>query len=158
MSHTRGNQCHLVTWIKTITLRWSCTQYSMNMHLQQLSWAHAHTTRLRVLMTREGRSHSHENPSYKVHNHPRTHRQIYVYIYIYIYIYTYTCIMHNANTWSRKVNQTLPTFQGFGSTRYIKCITNIAIPRERSPSKGLENKRGTWMGALVPTKIHGTWI
>ena len=34
VSHTWGNQCHLVTWIKTITSQWSCTQYSMNMHLQ----------------------------------------------------------------------------------------------------------------------------
>ena len=29
---------------------------------------------------------------------------------IYIYIYIHTCIMHNAITQSRKVNQTLPTF------------------------------------------------
>ena len=68
VSDTRGNQCHLLAWIKTITLQWSCTQYSMNMHLQQSPWAHTHTTRSRsrALMTREGYSRSHESPSYKV--------------------------------------------------------------------------------------------
>ena len=98
VSHTRGNQCHLVTWIKTITLRWSCTQYSMNMHLRQSPWVHTHTTRSRVLMTREGHSHSHESPSYKVHNHPCISR------------YRYTYIMHNANIQSRKINQILSMF------------------------------------------------
>ena len=47
----------------------------------------------------------------------------------YIYIYIYTNIMHNAITQSRKVNQTLPTFQGHDPTRYRKCKTNITIVR-----------------------------
>ena len=64
--------------------------------------------------------------------------------------------MYNAITQSRKVNQTLPTFQGYGSARYKKCITDIAIPRECNPSKGQENKSGTWMGTLVITQIHRT--
>ena len=33
VSHTRGNWCHLVTWIGMVTPRWLCTQYDMNMHL-----------------------------------------------------------------------------------------------------------------------------
>ena len=82
VSHRWGNQCHLVTWIKTITPRWLCTQYSMNMHLQQLPWAHTHSTRLRALITRKGHSCSHESTSYKVHNHPHTHKHIYIYTYI----------------------------------------------------------------------------
>ena len=56
---------------------------------------------------------------------------------IYIYIYTHTsCIMlsHRAG----KVIQTLPTFQEFGLARYRKCKTNIAIPKERGPSKKQE--------------------
>ena len=64
--------------------------------------------------------------SYKVHNHPHMHRHIYIYIY--------TNIMHNAITQSRKVNQTLPTFQGYDTARYRKCKTNITIPRECNPS------------------------
>ena len=63
VSHTWGNQCHLVTWIKTITPGWLCTQYSTNMHLRQLFWAHTHTTRSRALMTRDGRSRSYETTS-----------------------------------------------------------------------------------------------
>ena len=120
--HTQGNQCHLVIWIKTITSRWLCTQYSMNMHLRQSPWAHTYTTRLRALMTREGHSRSHESP-YKVHNHPCISR------------YRYTYIMHNAITQSKKVNQTLPTFQGYDPSRYRKCKADIAIPRECGPSK-----------------------
>ena len=123
VSHTRGNQCHLVTWIETITPRWSCTQYSMNMHLRQLPWVYTHITRSRALMTRKGHSRSHESPSYKVHNHPYTSR------------YRYTYNMYNLTTQSEKVNQTLPTFQGYGPTRYRKCKTDIAIPREHCPSK-----------------------
>ena len=52
VSHTQGNQCHLVTLIKTITLRWSCTQYSMNMHLWQLPWTHTHITRSKAVRDR----------------------------------------------------------------------------------------------------------
>ena len=63
VSYTWGNQCHLVAWIKTITLRSLCTQYNMNMHLQQSPWAHTHTTSSRALMTEEGYSRSHESPS-----------------------------------------------------------------------------------------------
>ena len=57
--------------------------------------------------------------------------------YIYIYIYTHTsCTMlsHRA----RKVIQTLPTFQGYGPTRYKKCKIDISIPRECGPSKEQE--------------------
>ena len=46
-----------------------------------------------------------------------------------------SCIMHNAITQSKKINQTLPTFQGYGLTRYRKCKTNIIIPKERGLSK-----------------------
>ena len=87
MLHTQGTQCYLVTWIKTITPQWSCTQYKMNMHLRQLPWAHTYTTRSRALMTREGHSRSHESPSYKVHNYPHTRRHIYIYIYIHTHTY-----------------------------------------------------------------------
>ena len=116
-----------VTWIKTITLQWSCTQYSISMHLQQFPWTHTHTTRSRALMTGEGCSHSHESPSYKVHDHPHTG--------IYIYTHAHTYIMHNAITQSTKVKQTLPMFQGYSLARYRKSKTDIAIPREHSPSK-----------------------
>ena len=47
-----------------------------------------------------------------------------------IYVYTHTHIMHNAITQSRKIKQTLPTFQGYGLVRYRKCKIDIAIPRE----------------------------
>ena len=46
--------------------------------------------------------------------------------------------MHNAMTQSRKVNQTLPTFQGYSPTRYKKCKTVIAIPKEHGLSKEQE--------------------
>ena len=74
-------------------------------------------------MARKGHSHSHKSPSYKVHDHPYTHKHIYTYI------------MHNAITQSKKVKQTLPTFQGYGPKRYIKCKTDIAIPKECRLSK-----------------------
>ena len=38
--------------------------------------------------------------------------------------------MHNAITQSRKINQTLPTFQGYGLARYGKSKIDIATPRE----------------------------
>ena len=57
--------------------------------------------------------------------------------------------MHNAITQSGKVNQTLPTFQGCSPVRYRKCKSDIAIPRERDPSKKQENKRGIWRGTLI---------
>ena len=122
--HTRGNQCHLVTWIETITPQWSCIQYkALSMHLQQWPWVYTHNTRLGALMTRQGRSHNHESQSYKVHDHPHTS------------IYRYTYILHNIITQNRKVKQTLPTFQGYGPTWYKKCKIDIAIPRECIPSK-----------------------
>ena len=95
VSHTWGNQCHLVTWIKTITKRWSCTQSSMNMHLQQSPWMHTHTTRSRALVINEGHLHNHENPSYNVHDththvgaHTHTHAYVGTHTYIYVNIYT----------------------------------------------------------------------
>ena len=89
MSHTRGNWCHLVTWVGTITLRWLCTLYSMNMHLQQLPWAYTYSIKSRTLMTREGHSHSHDSPSHKVRNHPHTHTHTHTCTYTHIYIYIY---------------------------------------------------------------------
>ena len=65
-----------VTWIKTITPWWSCTQYSMNVHLQQLPWAHTYTIRSRALMISEGHSRNHKSPLEKGHNHPHTRRHI----------------------------------------------------------------------------------
>ena len=50
--------------------------------------------------------------------------------------------MHNAITQNEKVNQTLPTFQGYGPVRYRKCKIDIDILREHGPSKEQENKRG----------------
>ena len=81
-------------------------------------------------MTREGHSCRHKSPSYRVHNHPYTSK------------YRYTYIMHNATTQSKKVNQTLPTFQGYGPVRYWKCKTNITIPSEHGPSKEQEKIKG----------------
>ena len=66
VSHTRGNRCHLVTWIGMITPQWLYTLYDMNTHLHQLPWANTHATRSKALMAREGHSRSHESPSYKV--------------------------------------------------------------------------------------------
>ena len=54
--------------------------------------------------------------------------------------------MHHATTQIEKVNQTLPMLQGYGLVRYRKCKTDIAIPRERGPSKEQENKRGYMEG------------
>ena len=48
--------------------------------------------------------------------------------------------MHNATTQSGKVDQTLPTFQGYGPARYKKCKTDIVIPKECGPSKDQEYK------------------
>ena len=73
-------------------------------------------------MVKEDHSHSLESPSYKVHDHPHTCRHIYTYI------------MHNAITKSKKIKQTLPTFQRYGPTMYRKCKTDIAIPKECGPS------------------------
>ena len=56
-------------------------------------------------------------------------------IYIYIHTHTHTYIMHNASTQSKKIKQTLSMFQGYGPTRYRKHKLDIAIPKERSPSK-----------------------
>ena len=44
------------------------------------------------------------------------------------YIHTY--IMYNAITQSKKVKQTLPTFQVYGQARYKKCKIDIDIPKE----------------------------
>ena len=137
MTHTQRNRCHLATWIETVTPRWPCILYNMNMHLQQMPWAHTHATRSRAPITREGCSCNHESPSYKVNNHPHTRKHIYIYIYIYIHTY----IMHNAIIQSWKVKQTLPTFQGYDPTRYKKCKTNIIISKERGPSKEQERER-----------------
>ena len=43
--------------------------------------------------------------------------------------------MHNTITQSEKINQTLPTFQGYGPARYRKCKIDIAIPKECDLSK-----------------------
>ena len=98
VSHTRGNQCYLVTCIRTIPPRLLCTHYDTNMHQQQMPWAHTHATRLSALMARKGRSRCHEGPSYKVHDHP----------YICRYIYTY---MHHAQCYhiEQESKQTLST-------------------------------------------------
>ena len=48
--------------------------------------------------------------------------------------------MYNTITQSRKVKQTLPTFQGYGQARYKKCKTDIVIPKECDPSKEQERK------------------
>ena len=72
-------------------------------------------------MTREGHSCSHKSPSYKVHNHPHMRRHIYTYI------------MHNTTEWESKSDIAI---------RYKKCKTDIAILRERNPSKEQENKMG----------------
>ena len=53
-------------------------------------------------------------------------------------------------SYSRKIKQTLPTFQVYGPIRYRKCKTDIVIPRERGPSKEQE-KNGTRKGG---TLIH----
>ena len=115
--HRRGNRCHLVTQIRTITPRWLWTQYDSNMHLQQSPWAHTHAIRSRALMARKGQSPTHT----QAYRHTHTH--------------THTYIMHNAITHSRKIKKTLSTFQGYGLTRYRKCKTNIVIPKKRGPSK-----------------------
>ena len=58
-----------------------------------------------------------------------------------------SCTMQPHN---KKVNQTLPTFQRYGPTRYKKCKTDIVIPRECGPSKEQEKgKRGTSRGILI---------
>ena len=57
--------------------------------------------------------------------------------------------MHNAITQSWKVNQILPTFQGYGPVRYKKCKTDIAIPMELAQARCRKVKGGTWMGTLI---------
>ena len=70
--------------------------------------------------------------------------------YTITHTHTHTYIMHNGFTHSKKIKQTLPTFQGYGPTRYKKCKTYIVISRECSPSKKQE-KNGTRKGG---TLIH----
>ena len=70
MSHTRGNQCHLVTWSKTSRYKYRYT--------------------------------------YIMHNAKRTITHIQADIHIHIYTYA------QCNHTEQKVNQTLPTFQGYG--------------------------------------------
>ena len=60
--------------------------------------------------------------------------------YTITHTHTHTYIMHNGFTHSKKIKQTLPTFQGYGPTRYKKCKTYIVISRECSPSKKQEKK------------------
>ena len=93
---------------------------------------HTHTTRSRALVINEDHLHNHENPSYNVHD---THTHVGARTHTHIHICKHIYIMHNAITHSKKVKQTLPTFQGYGPVRYRKCKTDIAIPRERNPSK-----------------------
>ena len=57
--------------------------------------------------------------------------------------------MHNVITQSGKVNQTLPTFQGYGLARYKKCKTNIAIPMELAQARCRKVKGDSWMGTLI---------
>ena len=102
-------------------------------------------------MDRERHSCNHESPSYKVHNHPHTCGHIYINIYIYTHTHT-SCTMLSHR--EGKVRQTLPTFQGYGPVRYMKCKTYITIPRERGPSKKAGKvksigKGGTLIHALV---------
>ena len=40
----------------------------------------------------------------------------------------------------------MPTFQVYSLARYKKCKTNIAIPRERNPSKKQEKLKGYMEG------------
>ena len=65
-----------------------------------------------------------------------THTHEGIYIYTHTHIHT-SCIMLS---YSRKIKQTLPTFQVYGPTRYRKCKIDIVIPRERGPSKEQEKK------------------
>ena len=94
-----------VKWIKIITLQWSCTQYSMSMHLQQLPKAHAHITRSRALMTREGCSHIHHTKC------TITHIQAYIYTHIHHAQCYHTELESKADTtiiprvWSSKVQK-----------------------------------------------------
>jgi len=60
-----------------------------------------------------------------------------------IYIHTSCTILSHE---SKKVKQTLPTFQGYGLARYMKCKTNIVIPRECGLSKEQEKIKGTKRG------------
>ena len=79
------------------------------------------------------------------HTHAGTHTHTHTHTHIHTYI------MHNAITQSGEVKQILPTFQGYGLARYMKCKTDIAIPRERGPIKEQEKLKGTRRGG---TPIH----
>ena len=57
--------------------------------------------------------------------------------------------MHNVITQSGKVNQTLPTFQGYGPTKYKKCKIDIAIPMELAQARCRKVKGDSWMGTLI---------
>ena len=59
--------------------------------------------------------------------------------------------MYNAITLSKKVKQTLPTFQGYGPARYRKGKIDIVMTRERGPRKEQEKVKGTKRGE---TLIH----
>ena len=69
----------------------------------------------------------------KVHHTKSTLTHTHTGIYIYIYIHH-----HNATTQSRRVNQTLLTFQGYDPARYKECKTDIVIPKESASSKEQE--------------------
>ena len=57
--------------------------------------------------------------------------------------------MYNAITQSKKINQTLPTIQGYGPTRYWKCKTDIIILGNATQERSKKIKWGTWMGTLI---------
>ena len=117
------DRAHNITWIYTYGNR---LEHILVLQGQELSWLERVThVATRVHHTKYTITH--------------THASIYICIYIYIHIHTScTMLSHKA----RKVNQTLPTFQGYGPTRYRKCKIDITIPRERGTSKEQENKRG----------------
>ena len=110
-------------------------------YAHNVTWICTYSNWLKNILISQGPEHSWPKRvahiSTRVHHTKCTITHTHIGIYIYIYIYTHTsCIMlsHRAG----KVIQTLPTFQEFGLARYRKCKTNIAIPKERGPSKKQE--------------------
>ena len=124
-SHTRGNRYHLVTWIGTITLQWSCTQYSVN------------SNSLRHISTLQGQKHLWlervTHVATRVHHTKSTitHTQAYIDIHT-----SCTMLSHRVGMWSRHYLR--PKGMAQQGTRNVKQI--FPYPRNAAQAKCRKDK------------------
>ena len=110
-----------------------------NDHAHSMAWICPYDSCLECIAAPQGQEHPQlwdgHSPNHRVHHTKCTiiHKQAHTHTHTHTHTYTY--IMHNAITQSKKAKQTLPTFQGYGPTRYRKSKSKIFIPKECGPSK-----------------------